>query len=134
MPYQLTIQATDLQKIIKQLQIVEEKHDLLTIDGLLPSQFLLFAIQPENHKESPKNRVKTILLQLAGDFQTKGADLSDKLDLRTHLLFAEAQYALLFLKLNALLQQYNPEKKISIKEIESCQTVVDCVGLVERNV
>ena len=134
MAYQLTIQATDLQKIIKQLQIVEEKHDLLTIDGLLPSQFLLFAIQPENHKENPKNRVKTILLQLAGDFQTKGGNLSDKLDLKTHLLFTEAQYALLFLKLNALLKEYQQEKKISIKEIECCQTVLDCVELVERNI
>jgi hypothetical protein len=134
MPHQLTIQANDLQKIIRQLQLVEEKHDLLTIEGLLPSQFLFLAIQPENHTESPKNRVKTILLHLAGDYQTHGHQLSDKLHLKTHLLFTEVQYKLLFLKLNALLQHYHPEKKITIKEIKDCQTVADCVGLVEQNV
>ena len=133
MPHQLTIQPTDLQKIIKQLQLVEEKHELLTIEGLLPSQFLLFAIQPENHSESPKNRVKTILLHLAGDYHTHGKQLSDKLDLKTHLLFAATHYTILYLKLNALLQQYQPEGKISMKEIRDCQTVADCVTLVERN-
>lgn len=133
MPHQLTIQPTDLQKIIKQLQLVEEKHELLTIEGLLPSQYLFFAIQPENHTESPKNRVKTILLYLAGDYQTHGQQLSDKLDLKTHLLFAEGQYTLLFLKLNALLKQYQPERTITRKEINDCQIVADCVTLVERN-
>ncbi|MBL0013618.1 MAG: hypothetical protein IPP30_07645 [Flavobacterium sp.] len=133
MPYLLTIQPTDLQKMIKQLQLVEQQHDLFTIEGLLPSQFLVCAIQPNNEKESPKDRVKTILLHLAGDYHTHSAELSDKLNLKTHLLFKEAQYKLLFLKLNALLQQYQPEKKISIKEIKDCQSVADCVGLVERN-
>ena len=134
MPYQLTIQATDLQKIIKQLQILEQNQEPNTIEGLLPSQFLLCAIQPNNEKESPKNRVKTILLHLAGDYQTHSAELSDKLHLKTHLLFKETQYKLLFLKLNALLQHYQPEKKINIKEIKDCQTVADCVTLVERNI
>ncbi len=134
MLHQLTIQATDLQKIIKQLQLVEEKHELLTIEGLLPSQFLRYAIQPENHDESPKNRVKTMLLHIAGDYQTHGQQLSDKLDLKTHLLFAEGQFTLLFLKLNALLKQYQPERTISRKEIKDCQTVADCVALVERNI
>lgn len=134
MPYQLTIQPTDLQKMIKQLQVIEQKQDLFTIEGLLPSQFLLCAIQPNNEKESPKNRVKTILLHLAGDYETRSEELSDKLQLKTHLLFMEAQYKLLFLKLNALLQHYQPEKKINIKEIKDCQTVADCVTLIEKNI
>jgi hypothetical protein len=133
MPHQLTIQPTDLQKIIKQLQILEQNQELNTIEGLLPSQFLRYAIQPINHAESPKNRVKTILLHLADDYQTHAAQLSDKLHLKTHLLFTEVQYKLLFLKLNALLQHYQPEGKISIKEIKDCQVVYDCVTLVERN-
>ena len=131
MPYQLTIQPNDLQKMIKQLQAAEQKQELFTIEGLLPSQFLVCAIQPNNHAESPKNRVKTILLHLAGDYQTHAAQLSDKLHLKTHLLFNEGQYKLLFLKLNTLLQQYQPEKKISSKEVKDCQTVADCVMLVE---
>ena len=134
MPYQLTIQPNDLQKMIKQLQLVEQQHDLSTIDGLLPSQFLTCAIQPNNEKESPRHRVKTILLHLAGDYQTHSGALSEKLQLKTHLLFKEAQYKLLFLKLNALLQDYHPEKKISIKEIKDCQTVADCVTLIEKNI
>lgn len=133
MPYQLTIQATDLQKIIKQLQILEEKQSLFTIEGLLPSQFLRYAIQPINHAENPKNRVKTILLHLADDYQTQAEQLSEKLHLKTHLLFTETQYNILYRKLNTLLQHYQPERKISIKEIKDCQTVADCVTLVEKN-
>ncbi len=129
-----TIQSTDVCKIIKQLQLVEEKYDFFTIDGLQLSQFVQLAIQPNNEKESPRNRVKTILLHLAGDFETNACQLSDQLHLKTHLLFKEAQYKLLFLKLNALLQAYQPEKKISIKEIKDCVTVADCVALVEREV
>lgn len=133
MPYPLSIHPTDLQKMIKQLRAVEEKQELFTIEGLLPSQFLFIAIQPDNHHESPQNRVKTMLLHLAGDYQTPSAELSDKLNLKTHLLFTDAQYKLLFLKLNTLLQHYQPEKKITMKEIKECQSVADCVGLVERN-
>ncbi|WP_309640701.1 hypothetical protein [Flavobacterium sp.] len=134
MPHQLTIQATDLQKMIKQLQLVEEKQNLFTIEGLLPSQFLRYAVQPNNEKENPKKRVKTILLHLTGDYQTLGEQLSDKLDLKTHLLFTESQYTLLYLKLNALLKHYQPEKKISIEEIKDCQSVADCVILFEKKI
>ena len=133
MPYELTIQAIALKKMIKQLQLVEQKQELFTIDGLLPSQFLLCAIQTNEEEKSLKNRVKTILLHLAGDFETQSEDLSDKLHLKTNLLFKETQYKLLFLKLNALLQHYQPEKRISIKEIEDCQTVMDCFILIEKN-
>ena len=132
MPHQLTIQPNDLQKIIKQLQILEEKQPLNTIEGLLPSHFLRYAIQPDNHADSPKNRVKSILLHLADDYITQSAALSDKLNLKTHLLFTETQYTVLYLKLNALMHHYQPEKKISIKEIKDCQTVADCVTLVEQ--
>lgn len=133
-PNLLTISATDVCKIIKQLQLLEEKYDSFTIDGLSLSAFIQLAIQPNKEKESPRNRVKTILLHLAGDFETNACQLSDQLHLKTHLLFKEAQYKLLFLKLNALLQAYQPEKKISIKEIKDCVTVADCVALVERNI
>jgi hypothetical protein len=96
----------------------------------------LCAIQTNDAEESLKNRVKTILLHLAGDFETHSEDLSDKLSLKTNLLFKETQYKLLFLKLNALLQHYHnqPEKRISIKEIIDCQTVMDCFTLIEKTI
>lgn len=131
MPYQLIIQGNDFQKIIKQLQIAEEKHQLSQIDGLLPSQFLFFVTQPNNDSESITNKVKTMLLHLAGDYRTPAAQLSEKLDLKTHLLFKETHYNLLYLKLQALLQNYKPENKISIKEIKDCQSVADCLALLE---
>lgn len=133
MPHQLTIQATDLLKIIKQLQLLEEKQSQYTIEGMPPSQFLQYAIQPNNHSESAKNRVKTILLHLAGDYETPPEKLSEKLDLKTHLLFEEAQYTLLYLKMDALIKSYQPEKKISIKEIKNCHMVSDCMTFIETH-
>lgn len=130
MPYQLIIQGRDFQKIIKQLQIAEEKHQLSQIDGLLPSQFLFFVTQPNNDSETTTNKVKTILLHLAGDYHTPAAQLSERLELKTHLLFKETHYNLLYLKLHALLQHHQPEKKLSIKEIKDCQSVADCLALI----
>jgi hypothetical protein len=133
MPYQLIIQGTDFQKIIKQLQIAEEKHQLSKIEGLLPSQFLFLATQPNNESESNTNKVKTILLHLAGDYHTPAEKLSEKINLKTHLLFQETHYNILYLKLHSLLQNYQPEKKVSIKEIKDCQHVADCLALLEEN-
>lgn len=133
MPYHLIIQGTDFQKLIKQLQIAEEKHQLSQIEGLLPSQFLFFATQPNYDSESVTNKAKTILLHLAGDYHTPAAQLSERLDLKTHLLFKETHYNLLYLKLHNLLQHYQPEKKISIKEIKDCQSVADCLALLGEN-
>jgi hypothetical protein len=132
MPHPLTIQATDLKKMMYQLQLLEQKQSLFKIEGWLPSQFLLLATQPNNQNESPKNRVKTILLHLAGDYETAAVKLSDKLDLKTHLLFGETQYTLLHLKMDALIKSYQPEKTISLKEIKNCHTVADCMTFIEK--
>jgi hypothetical protein len=134
MPHLLTIQATDLKKMMHQLQLLEQKQSLFKIEGWLPSQFLLLATQPNNQNESPKNRVKTILLHLAGDYETAAAKLSDKLDLKTHLLFGETQYTLLYLKMDALLKSYQPEKTIHLKEIKNCHTVADCMNILETRI
>ena len=133
MPHLLTIQATDLKKMMYQLQLLEQKQSLFKIEGWLPSQFLLLATQPNNQNESPKNRVKTILLHLAGDYETAAAKLSDKLDLKTHLLFGETQYTLFYLKMDALIKSYQPEKTISFKEIKNCHTVADCTTFIEAH-
>jgi hypothetical protein len=134
MPHQLTIQATDLKKMVQKLQVLEKKQSLFKIEGWLPSQFLQLAIQPNNQKESPKNRVKTILLHLAGDYETPAEKLSDKLNLETHLLFSETHYTLLYIKMDALLKNYQPEKTISLKEIKNCHTVADCMTLLETRI
>lgn len=132
MPHHLIIEAADLQKIIKQLQILEQQFELNTIEGLPPSLFLRSAIQPYEQAESIKSRVKTIILHIACDFRTQASQLSEKLDLKTHLLFSKEQYTLLFLKMNELVREQDPELRISIKEIRECRTVGDCVHLVER--
>jgi hypothetical protein len=134
MPHQLTIQATDLKKMVQKLQVLEKKQNLFKIEGWLPSQFLQLATQPNNQKDSPKNRIKTILLHLAGDYETPPEKLSDKLDLETHLLFSETDYTLLYIKMDALLKNYQPEKTISLKEIKNCRTVADCITLLETHI
>lgn len=134
MKKKLTINPSDFKKIHTQLQKMEAKNKALKINGLSLSNFFIANVSFDDFYDSPEIRTKRIILQIAGNSSIKPENLPNDIELATNLLYGENEFSLLQMRLNNLVKSINSSKSISQNETDKCETVGDCVQLVNTKI
>lgn len=80
------------------------------------------------------NDVKTIILAIVGNKNTKPRDLPDTHKLVEDLGYNDDLLDFLHIALNNYVDHKNPGASISQTEIENCETVGDCITLVKSKI
>lgn len=80
------------------------------------------------------NAVKRIILNIAGDNSTDPSTLRESLKLKDNLHYGDDEYRLLQIRLNDYARSKNKDASVSTDEASGCDSVGDCIALVERKI
>jgi len=109
----------------------EAKNGSIKIGKLSLSSFLLANTSVSNDRNDSKPvRTKRRVLHIAGDFTTDPSTLSGTIKLKANLHYGNDEFALLQIQLNKLVKEYLSSASVSKTEADKCETVADCVKLV----
>lgn len=84
--------------------------------------------------EPPATAVKRIILAIAGDDATDPDTLRESLNLRNNLHYGDNEYTLLQIRLNDYVQSKNKDASITADDAGGCDSVGDCIALVEGKI
>ncbi len=106
----------------------------IKIGGMNIMNFLIANSSIQDSANSPTLRTKRVILHISGNLDSKPEDLANESHLRQNLLFGHIEYLLLRRRLDQLTKEYVKGTKISIKEVQDCQVVGDCIDLVNSKI
>jgi len=113
----------------------EELRSLLKESGnnelyrkLMGSSFL------EDENSNVITKTKKIILIIAGDFNSEPNLLQDEINLKDNLNYQDDEFSILQMRLNKLVKQYKDSASVDEDETNDCETVGDCVELVQSKV
>lgn len=113
----------------KKLQKKLSKYNI-KIGGMSIRNFLVINSIIDDRIDSTAQRVKRIILHIAGDFDSNPANMKGECSLEQELSFGYNEYFMLRRCLDRLVKEYNKKLKINADEIQACRTVEACVNLV----
>lgn len=88
----------------------------------------------EDESSNIVTKTKKIILYIAGDFTSDPDELQNEIDLKDELNYQDDEYSILQMRLNKLVKEYNDDESIDEDETNECDTVGDCVKLVQSKV
>lgn len=88
----------------------------------------------EDESSNIVTKTKKIILYIAGDFTSDPGELQNEIDLKDELNYQDDEYSILQMRLNKLVKEYNDDESIDEDETNECDTVGDCVKLVQSKV
>lgn len=129
----ITIKKSDLSKLHKAIKKLEKDSDR-RIRGYKASGFLIAATDFESAEADVPLEVKTIILHVAGDFDTDPETLKDKINLTVNLLYDEDEFSILAMRLDRLVKKHNKEEEVTDEEVNECKTVGDVLKMVNEKI
>lgn len=130
----ISMKTSDFKKLLKKLKGLEEMNPSAKIGKFATSKFMIAAANPDDIADSPEIRTKRIILQIAGDFDTNPATLSNSLSLKLNLQYGDDEYSVLQMRLNKLVKSIKASASIDDDETGDCKIVKDCVTLVNDKI
>lgn len=88
----------------------------------------------EDESSNIVTKTKKIILYIAGDFTSDPGELQNEIDFKDELNYQDDEYSILQMRLNKLVKEYNDDESIDEDETNECDTVGDCVKLVQSKV
>ncbi len=127
--YNIRISAASYKKLQKKLLQYKIK-----IGGQELGTFLIANSVIDDVAHERDLRAKRIILHIARDFDSSPGDLHNDIRLADHLAFGFTEYTLLRRRLDRLAKEYKRTAKIGLKVVNECQTVNDCINLVNAQI
>jgi len=131
---QMLLNVSDYKRLRKLLKSNPETAEKMKIGRNSIKQFLIAAVTHDDQSDPASTRVKRIILEIAGDFNTDPSSLQNSLDLAKNLMYGDDEYSLLQIRLNKLVKEYKKTASVSEDEAANCSTVGDCVSLVDGKI
>ena len=134
LPKKITLRKTKISEL-PPIKIVIEI--LVKVDSEVGNKAIkpsMFGITKADLGDQVSIEVKTIILAIVGNGKIKPKDLPDSFKLEEDLGYNDELLDFLHAALNNYVDHKNPGATFSQKEMDDCETVGDCVTLVETKI
>jgi hypothetical protein len=130
MTKKFTIKQSDLKKLHKIIQELENKYSTKKVQNLNLSGFLSSALEIGNSGNIDTD-VKRAILNTAGQFSADPSDLNSGTLLKENLNFNDNDFASLTRALNNVIKNYKNNITLNLSDVSKCKKVSDIIKLVK---